>query len=203
MSSTRRPPPRNTALRGHLERARLGLAAEGESSQPAAAEAGDGFDVDAAVTQLAGEFEQILGEDSGLDARFREELQAQFVAALRDAGAKQNELQVPDRAEWRDTVQALQDSGAVESDDANELLRRFEGAMQTFERRDSRIALEFARRLQSEGEEQALAWYRAQNAGDAAFDADAPQAPGGDVHPIRSEIVNSRARSPRGPPFRR
>lgn len=202
MSSTRRPPPRKSAAQATLDRARLGLAAgsEGAPAQGQAQDPGAGFDADAAVRQLAGEFEQILQQDRGLDAQFREDLQAQFVAALRDAARQQAQPQVPGRDDWQDTVQALQDSGAIESADASELLRRFDGALQTFERRGSRIALEFARRLQSDGKEQALAWYRTQNAGAAAFDVDGANAPVASDHPVRSEIVNSRSRSPRGPP---
>ena len=196
MTSTRRPPIRKPATAAALQR---GLGVVPETQVAAAAD--NGFDTDAAIAQLSREFDRILGEDVGVDPALREQLQEHFVTALRDAARKPAAFQVPARGEVEGTVRELQDTGALEDSDAGDLLRRFDGALQAFERRDSRVAIEFARRLKTDGEEVALEWYRAQTAGEGAFDTTAAQPTGrGDDHPLRNDIVNSRSRRPRGPP---
>ena len=110
--------------------------------------------------------------------------------------------QVPDRASWSETVQALQENGAIGGDEANELIRTFESSLQPLERRESRVALEFARRLTTDGEEKALAWFRSQAteaSGGSKASSPVPQDPGA---ALRSEVVNSRSRRLRGPPRR-
>src|SRR5690606_5429971 len=112
---------------------------------------------------------------------------------------------IPDRASWSYTVQALQDSGAIGGEEANELARTFDASLQPLERRESRVALEFARLLATEGEEKALAWFRTQAIKASAGSADAgaagtPREHSGAV--LGSEVVNARSHRLRGPPRR-
>ena len=74
---------------------------------------------------------------------------------------------------------------------------------QPLQRRESQLAIEFSRRLQTDGEEKALAWFRKEAAalnnapeGERA----APTRPSADVSPLRSETIHSRSRRLRGPP---
>lgn len=165
-----------------------------------------GFDPMALMGQLLGEFDAVLADNAGLDREAREQLHAEFARALEDAAATASTAaaELPDRASWSETVQALQENGAIGGDEANELIRTFDSSLQPLERRESRVALEFARRLAVEGEENALAWFRAQATAASGTAAKGPTgAPLDDVGAaLRTETVNSRSRRLRGPPRR-
>lgn len=163
-----------------------------------------GFDPAALMGQLLGEFDAVLSHNPAIDHETREQLHGEFAKALQDAAttAATVAAQVPDRASWSETVQALQENGAIGGDEANELIRTFESSLQPLERRESRVALEFARRLTTDGEEKALAWFRSQAteaSGGSTASSPVPQDPGA---ALRSEVVNSRSRRLRGPPRR-
>lgn len=166
-----------------------------------------GFDPAAMMAQLMGEFEAVLASNPAIDREAREQIQADFSRALEDAreAASGATASLPDRASWSDTVQALQGSGAIGDEEANELIRTFDASLQPLERRESRVALEFARILATEGEEKALAWFRSQAAGAAgagtgAAASTAPRDGAGEA--LRAEVVSSRSRRLRGPPRR-
>lgn len=165
-----------------------------------------GFDPAAAMGQLLAEFDSLLANNPAVDRETRDQLHGEFARALEDAAATAATAtaSLPDRASWSETVQALQENGAIGDAEANDLIRTFDASLQPLERRESRIALEFARRLATDGEEQALAWFRSQAAG--ASDASArsiPAAASGDaVHALRNEVTSSRSRRLRGPPVR-
>lgn len=165
------------------------------------------FDPAAMMAQLMGEFEAMLASNPAIDREAREQIQADFSRALEDASktAAKATASIPDRASWSDTVHALQDNGAIGDEEANELIRTFDASLQPLERRESRVALEFARRLASEGEEQALAWFRSQAVSASAGGASA--IPGrsqldDSVRVLRSEVTGSKSRRLRGPPGR-
>lgn len=170
-------------------------------------DAAAGFDPAAMMAQLRGEFEAVLASNPAIDREAREQIQADFSRALEDAreAAAGASATLPDRASWSDTVQSLQGSGAIGDEEANELIRTFDASLQPLERRESRVALEFARILATEGEEKALAWFRSQatSAGGTGGDAAASTAPrDGAGEALRAEVVNSRSRRLRGPPRR-
>jgi len=168
-----------------------------------------GFDPAGLMGQLMGEFDAVLAANPGIDREMREQLQAEFSRALADAAdtAASATASVPDRASWSDTVHALHDNGAIGDEEANELIRTFDASLQPLERHESRVALEFARLLATEGEEKALAWFRTQGLKSAAGSTGAGDVAGGaprdnaDVA-LRNEVVNSRSRRLRGPPRR-
>ena len=100
-------------------------------------------------------------------------------------------------------MQALQDAGELEGTDAESLIRRLDEALQPLERKESKLAIEFSRRLADDGEQEALEWLRQQ--------ADKPQAGSDDTGSkespgrrpatsLRGDVVNSRSRRLRGPP---
>lgn len=147
---------------------------------------------------------QELQDDPSLDRDTRELLRQQFAQALSDVGTGENEpAGIPDRAVWMDAVQALQASGDISGSEANDVIRQINHALQPLQRRESQLAIEFSRRLQSEGEEKALAWFREES----KHDKDVPVAGGGSrpaspgkSPPLRNEAVNSRSHRLRGPP---
>ncbi|WP_133000199.1 hypothetical protein [Luteimonas arsenica] len=166
-----------------------------------------GFDPAAAMSQLLGEFDALLAGNPAVDRETRDQLHAEFARALEDAAATAATATaaLPDRASWSETVQALHENGAIGDDEANNLIRTFDASLQPLERRESRVALEFARRLASEGEEQALAWFRSQAVSASAGGASA--IPGrsqldDSVRVLRSEVTGSKSRRLRGPPGR-
>lgn len=181
-------------------------AATGAVPADGAGEGVGALDPAALMAQLLGEFDAVLAGNPALDREAREGLHAEFARALEDAAATAADAvaELPDRASWADTVHALQHNGAIGDDEANDLIRTFDASLQPLERRESRTALEFARRLATEGEEKALAWFRAQAAGAAGAGAAAQPAPapGSAGAALRTEAVSARSHRLRGPPRR-
>jgi hypothetical protein len=197
-----RPPRRpTTSPRPAVRPAVFGVA--GAGTVPQAAEVGS-FDPAAVMEALQAQFETVLQEDAGVDAETRQFLERQFRAAISEAAQAPGDAgaEVPDRAAWMDAIQALQASGAVAEDEVNDLVRQINSALQPLERRESRIAIEFSRRLQTGSRDEALAWFRDEMAAasDDAAAAGEPAPLRETVVQLRGDAINSRSRSPRGPP---
>ncbi len=144
-----------------------------------------------------------LQDDPSLDRDARDALMQQFEDAIAGAGSHgATAAAFADRSVWMEAVQSLQSSGAMGESEANDLIRQINQALQPLQRRESQLAIEFSRRLQTEGEEKALAWFRKEAAALTinAADSERSPLPSADVSPIRSEVVNSRSRRLRGPP---
>ncbi|NZA26793.1 hypothetical protein H0E84_10395 [Luteimonas sp. SJ-92] len=153
------------------------------------------------MEQLQQEFETILRQESGLDPESCEELGQMFQQALEDAAASPDPGAMPDRASWMQAVEALQRSGDVDGDEVNDLIRRLNEALEPLERRESRLAIEFSRKMAAEGEAAALAWLRQQTDREKEDKAQEPAPFPRNDHPsLRDEVVNSRSRRLRGPP---
>lgn len=153
------------------------------------------------VDQIAREFEVTLSQDASLDADQRAAIAEQFGAALQqqlDAGPGLPTL--PDRREWTDTVDGLKRSGALSESDAAELIRQLDEAFTQFERHETKLAIEFSRRLATDGEASAMAWLREQQAQSAEDTAAAPADDHAAPRALRGDVVNSRSRRLRGPP---
>lgn len=196
-------PPQRPNPRAALQRPAM-LGATGPAASPAQATAA--LD-DAGINDLMQQFNaalQELQDDPSLDPATRETLQQQFAQALGDMGNVEGAAAgIPDRAMWMDAIQALQASGEVSEDEVNDLIRMINQALQPLQRRESQLAIEFSRRLQTDGEEKALAWFRqsSKEVPQAAAVAQGSTAPSrGASNPLRSEVVNSRSRRLRGPP---
>lgn len=193
-----RPPPRRPASQVSALRPGM-LAVPGIPTQPAAE------DVAADTRQLLQQqFQDVLQEDLGLDRETLELLKVQFGHALEEVQAQQDAHPgIPDRAQWMDAMQALQASGQVSESEVNDLIRQINQALQPLQRRESQLAIEFSRRIGTDGQEKALEWFRQESAraqsseAEPAASAEAPA----DVSPLlRSDVVNSRSRRLRGPP---
>ena len=197
---TQRPPQR-PAPRPALQRPTM---LDGTShASPERAQAASG---DPGMDELMRQFDAALQEmqsDPALDPATREMLHQQFAQALSDMGTVEGAVaDIPDRAMWMDAVQALQASGEVSESEVNDLIRQINQALQPLQRRESQLAIEFSRRLQTEGQERALAWFRKESKGlsDVPKAEASRIAPLEKTRPLRTEVVNSRSRHLRGPP---
>lgn len=168
----------------------------------------DGPAPDASMDALLRQFESTLQElqdDPSLDAETRNMLHQQFTQALGELGTVAGApAELPSRAMWMDAVQALQAGGGISDDEVNELIRQVNQALEPLQRQESQLALEFGRRLQAQGEEAALAWFRtesqrAKDAESATGQATQPLPSGPDA-PLRNEMIQARAHRLRGPP---
>lgn len=157
----------------------------------------------AEMDEMMRQFDAALQEqnDPALDRDMREMLRQQFAEALNHQGAVAS---LPDRGVWMDAVHALQTSGEIDEEEVNQLIRQINHALEPLQRRESQLAIEFSRRLQSEGQDEALAWFRKESQKDTDDGSAAPGAgPAVDPPPLlRTEVVNSRSRRLRGPPDR-
>lgn len=166
----------------------------------AAAEA----DVKAGMKDFLQQLESALGDDPHLDRESRDALMRQFEEAMAESDGQAVPIAtVADRGVWMEALQALQASGAIDERDTNDLIRQINQALQPLQRQESQLAIEFSRRLQTEGEEKALAWFRIKAAALAQNDGGEERSPlpaTAEVSPLRSETVNSRSRRLRGPP---
>lgn len=164
---------------------------------------GAGADVRSGMNDFLRQLDVALREDPSLDRDARDALMQQFEDAMSGAAANGASPASFDRAIWMDAVQTLQSSGAMGEGEANDLIRQINQALQPLQRRESQLAIEFSRRLQIEGEEKALAWFRKEAAALTSNSAGTERSslpPADVVSPIRSEVVNSRSRRLRGPP---
>lgn len=174
-------------------------------AKPAASAAGAaGADLKAGMDDFLRQLDTALRDDPSLDRDARDALMQQFEDAMGATnGHAPSIAALADRSLWTDAVQSLQSSGAMGEAEANDLIRQINQALQPLQRRESQLAIEFSRRLQTDGEEKALAWFRKE----AAALNNAPEGeraastrPSADVSPLRSETIHSRSRRLRGPP---
>lgn len=113
---------------------------------------------------LQQQFETFLGGEQGMDAAERQEMARLFQQSMTDA-SMDSSASAFDRNAWRNTVESLQQASGMSDDDATQLIRSLNNALDAFESRESQLVLEFTRRIETEGQTAALAWYRSQTAG--------------------------------------
>ena len=152
------------------------------------------------------QFQGLLQQDTSLAGDDRDELGRAFEQALQDVASSQDQASsdVFDRSTWHDTVELLRQGGFVEQDEADHLIRTLNEALAPLQRRESQLAMEFSRRVESDGQEKALEWFREASKANAEAAAKSqsgvPSGHSADVSPLRSDTVNSRSRRLRGPP---
>lgn len=178
---------------------------ENPASPIAGQAASSGELADGPGKRLLQDLETVLRDEPGLDSDMRQMLQAQFAEAVEMAERDpQATAAVPARGEWLDAIDALKQSGLLAEGEVNDLIRQIDGALAPLERRESKLAVEFSRRIQEQGHESAMEWFRQARAAEdeaSADEADAPRS--GPVPAAGSEVIQSRSRRLRGPPVRR
>ena len=144
---------------------------------------------------------------SGIDLEDKDlaELKAQFGDAMRQAATEPVDIDtLTDRSNWVSMVDDLLATGLVGEDESNTLIRKLDQAMEPLQNPRVKLAIEFGRRCQEEGEEKALQWYQTQIDMQAASSngATARESNYGNNNQIshRDAITRSRSRTLRGPP---
>lgn len=170
----------------------------------ASAATGSEFGVASAVDlqALVAEFSDGLA-DSTLDREQRDALVAEFERAARDAAADPaaGSGSPPTRADWLDTVEVLRKSGAIDEEHGNALVRELDEALQPIKQKNVQLAVEFSQRLQQDGLESALQWFKQQStASSDNAGATASHHPRVDGLDGSNLITQSRSRRLRGPP---
>jgi len=118
---------------------------------------------DSLVEELAATLEDggVLGADDRAALREQVELalrqQVEAVVAGQAASAAASS-----RSEWLDTIEGLRENDVLTEEDANALIRQLDVILSPSQNKDVDLALEFGRRFQRDGQEQALAWFKAQ-----------------------------------------
>jgi len=157
---------------------------------------------EALADQLIRQFSTALSDDSDVDRDTAEFLTAQLTDALHKTAQAPDQMVEIDKSEWFATVRALQESGAMQEDEGNALIRQIDKALEPLDRRESKLAFEFSRRLREQGQEAALAWFRTESA--KLQEEDKAEAPphgfGTPEASLDSETIQSRSRRLRGPP---
>jgi len=197
--------PRKRSAQERLPHAVVGDVAQAPA--PAQEEAGPDLEaqVQAGLAEVFAEFQTLLKNDPALDEQIREQMENEVRNALKEAAASPVAASAPDHADWTGAVETLKKAGAVEDDEANDLIRQLDGALQPLQKRESQLAIEFSRRLATDGQEKAIAWFQqaSKEAAESQDDDSSAQPLDDSPASLRNEVVNSRSRRLRGPPRRR
>lgn len=148
--------------------------------------------------QLIDQFGQSLREQLGQDNAELEAVLEHFRQTVEDVPLEPH-LAGPDFNTWIETLEALEQNGLLDEDERETLIRQFRDAMAPLQDREAQIALEFAGRLERDGEEKALEWLSAQQRTSSDDGTGkAPESAAGSGG--KQEITRSRSRRLRGPP---
>lgn len=151
--------------------------------------------------ELLSQIDGLLRDQPSLDEKDREAFSEVFAASLQEvveSGAHQQPLS---EAEFQQTINGLKRHAAEAGKEDSDLARHLAGAIASLEQRQTKLALEFGRRLRADGQSSALAWLRQQQSSDQADGSDEGSSEAMDAsHPLRSDVTNSRSRRLRGPP---
>lgn len=196
-----RPPHNRPTSPGELLAARQSSA--GSHQADAAHDVAEGKE------RLLQTFQSALQQQSGLDSEDRETLQRMFQEALQQSGAPGagETADVADSSTWHDTVESLNRNGMVAQEEAHHLIRSLNDALAPLQRRESRLAMEFSRRIETEGREKALEWFREASKATAEPAGNQQSGPSGfggaTVTALPTDAISSRSHRLRGPPYQR
>lgn len=146
------------------------------------------------------EFESSLRGQDGMDEEGMQLLLDAFRAAVNEAPMDVSFTPLGPEEVAR-TLNGLVDEGVLQEDERNALARQFESALDPLEDEKVRIALEFAQRVERDGEAEARKWLEAQQ--EASSDGAGQQPLDSSATPHSGQaITKSRSRRLRGPPAR-
>ena len=155
------------------------------------------------ASELLGQIDDLLRNQPSIGQEDREAFNEHFGAALRKAVDAGDAAGSGGGASLQDSVEQLKRYAAEVDDGSNELVRRLNDALAPLERRETKIALEFSRRLQADGQESAMSWLREQQQATEQDAAGANQVvpDRNRGQPTRDDVTKSRSRRLRGPPM--
>ena len=161
----------------------------------------DASDPQELARELLSQVDRLLRDEPALDEQDRTEFTEAFSSSLKQVIASDTYAEPLTEAEFQHTINALKRRADEVGDDSS-LARHLAGAIGALEQKQTKLVLEFNRRLNADGQESALAWLRAQqNAGGEADVAESGQLQSNDLpSTLRSEVTSSRSRRLRGPP---
>ncbi len=109
---------------------------------------------------LLAELDALLQAQPGIDAGERETTLRHFEDALQNPSAVMGDSKQvgPDRTQWIQTLDFLRENHVLGAGECDDLIQRFDEAMQGLQSEPVRLAAEFAQRCQQEGETKAREW---------------------------------------------
>src|SRR5690606_27852607 len=121
-----------------------------------------GTSAETAGRALLAQFQELLQQEGSLGQDDRDDLGRVSEQALQDSASSPSSAASDafDASTWRETVEMLLQGGFVEQGEADHLIRSLNEALAPLQRRESRLAMEFSRRVETEGQEKALEWFR-------------------------------------------
>jgi len=172
-----------------------------EAERPANETAGS-LDPQKLAKELLDEIDDLLRNETSLEQEDRQTFAEHFNNALREVVDAGDYATIDTQSTLQDSVDQLKQYAAEIDDGTDGLVRQLNNALAPLERRETKIALEFSRRLDVDGQESALAWLREQQEADEQVVAgdDQPVPDGNPFQASRDEVTRSRSRRLRGPP---
>lgn len=143
-------------------------------------------------------FEASLRTRSGLDEQERDLMVRHFRKAVADAPLEPDPAG-PDRNAWIETLETLVQHGLLAEEERETLVRQFNEATSPLQSREVQVALEFAQRMQRDGDAKAMEWLAEQQSAREGQPATGMPSPGA-TPIIKQSITRSRSRRLRGPP---
>ena len=158
------------------------------------------------------------GPDDGT-AALRRKVAADFAAKVRERGLPEDEveslihsyteavqsveltpaLRQPDRSQWVEMVDLMVQAGMLQTGDSPSLIRMFDEVFEGLESPELGTLMEFSRRCQEDGQEQAVAWLESRREADAQSKRATSEAPPAVLGLSLSQNAQ-KGRRVRGPP---
>lgn len=150
-------------------------------------------------------FDAVLQRNADLGSDQREQMRRFFDQALEDAAASPGPApeDVFDTATWKDMAGVLRQNGGIAEDDEDSVIRTLNDALAPLEKRETRLTIEFNRRMEVDGQQAAIEWLRGQSADSSSetrSDEVVDPVSSGNPPASRDDVVKSRSRRLRGPP---
>ncbi len=159
------------------------------------------FNAQDAARDILNEFEDVLRAERSLSDEDREAFTETLTIAFRDVVASGSYAEIPSDAEWQDMLDEIKRQAADIDGGQAGVAHLIANACAPLEQRQTKVTVEFSRRLQADGQESALAWLREQSASSSAEVGEPVAVPQAHALPaLSSEVTQSRSRRLRGPP---
>lgn len=152
--------------------------------------------------QVLSDLDGALRQDPAVDEKDREALIDLFSTSLREVVDSGAYAKAPTESEWQANIEVLKQYDLESVSDNGSLARQMAGAVAKLEQQQTKVAIEFSRRMQADGQESALAWLKEQRESSADAEQDATQSPlnPSAIPTLRDEVTRSKSRRLRGPP---
>lgn len=154
------------------------------------------------VQEFVAELEASLRQRGDLDEEGREFLLDNYRQALEDqtGDSALNLTPMMEAGQWQAVLQDLVGNGVIADTDRDMLIRQFGEVVDALQTREIDRAFEFANRCERDGQEEALAWLKAQREVEASQKHTASPVARAENQAFRKPVTLSRSSQPRGPP---